>query len=55
MSDEVLHIDDVSKPANLTAEEYQAQHEQRAAELGDEGLHVIPPAILAQIGGSSHE
>jgi hypothetical protein len=44
---EPLHTDDVSKPHNLTAEEYQAEHERRAAELGDEGLHIIPTHYLA--------
>jgi hypothetical protein len=46
MPDEVLHTDDVAKPNNLTAEEYQAEHERRAAELGDAGLHIIPAHYL---------
>jgi hypothetical protein len=46
MPDEVLHTDSVSKPHNLTAAEYQAEHERRAAELGDAGLHIIPAHYL---------
>lgn len=46
MPDEVLNTDDVAKPHNLTAEEYQAEHERRAAELGDAGLHIIPAHYL---------
>lgn len=46
VTNEVLHTDDVAKPHNLTAEEYRAEHERRAAELGDAGLHIIPASYL---------
>lgn len=43
---EVLNTDDPTKPGNLSAAEYMEQWAQRAAELGDSGLHIIPAKYL---------
>lgn len=45
---EPLHTDDPEADGNVSAEEYQRQHEERAARLGDAGLHTIPDAVLAK-------
>lgn len=43
-----LHEDDPTREGNLTDAEYQALTAARAAELGDAGLHVIPPDVLSR-------
>jgi hypothetical protein len=54
---ESLNTDDDAKPHNLTAEEYEALHVQRAEELGPNGLHVVPQPFLdhinSQIAGNA--
>lgn len=51
---EPLHTDDPAAEGNLTAEEYQRQHEERAARLGDAGLHIIPDDLLAKALSAEH-
>lgn len=46
MTDEVLHTDDPDLPGNLSAAAYMAQWAERAARLGDSGLHVVPAKYL---------
>ena len=47
---EPLHTDDPNAVGNLSAAEYQRQWEERAARLGDAGLHTIPDAVIEAIG-----
>lgn len=42
----VLHSDDEGREGNLSAEEYARRHAARAAEMGDDGLHIIPADVL---------
>jgi hypothetical protein len=44
-----LHTDDPNAVGNLSAEDYQRQWEERAARLGDAGLHTIPDAVIEAI------
>lgn len=57
MTQSTLHTDDDTKPGNMTAEEYQAEHERRAQEIGPNGLHIVPQEYLdhiaSQIAGSA--
>jgi hypothetical protein len=50
-----LHTDDVTRPGNVTADEYREQHERRARELGAAGLHTIPADVLAAVARDSDE
>ena len=47
---EPLHTDDPEADGNMSAEDYQRQHKDRAARLGDAGLHTIPQELLDAIG-----
>jgi hypothetical protein len=51
---EPLHTDDPNAEGNLTVEEYQRVFEERAASIGDDGLHVVPQEILDAIEGGEH-
>jgi hypothetical protein len=46
-----LHTDDPNAEGNLNNEEYQRLFEERAASVGDDGLHVVPQEILDAIEG----
>jgi hypothetical protein len=51
---EPLHTDDPNAEGNLSALEYQRLFEERAASIGDDGLHVVPQEILDAIEGGEH-
>lgn len=55
MAENVLHTDDPNAEGNLSAEEYRRRWLERAAELGDSGLHAVPQEVLDSIGGDSGE
>lgn len=44
-----LHTDDPDRPENVSDEDYFAAMQQKAAEVGDAGLHTLPDEVLARI------